>query len=307
MTFKKINGFSIVEMIVVIAIIGVLAAIILPSLNSARMRAHKTQELALISHAGKAWIMYTGDHQGKLLPGYLSTGVQQYRELAWAYPDESIILPAPEYDSEVLNNAGPWPWRLLSYMDNDWNSLLFYKEVEWESSGGRLAQHANEIATQPAFGYNTFYLGGWWEMDNHSNKPKMLFKSVNLTDGSVESVVATIDSQIRKSSKQIVFCSTSFAERGTYNELLDDAPGTYISIPSIFARVTKWKPLGHNRIEARFDTSIPIGRFNGMPAICNADGSTMNVELETLTDQSLWISKARTIGDIPASSFSHSQ
>ncbi|HIA72350.1 MAG TPA: type II secretion system protein [Phycisphaerales bacterium] len=307
MKFKNANGFSIVEMIVVIAIIGVLAAIILPSLKSARMRANKTQELALISHTGKAWVMYTGDHQGKLLPGYLSNEVQKYRKLAWAFPDESIVPPAPEYNSEISNIAGPWPWRLLSYMNNDWNSLLFYKEVEWESNGGQLTQHANEIATEPAFGYNGFYLGGWWEIDNHSSKPKMLFKSVTLTDGRVENVVATFDSQIQKSSKQIVFCSTFFANKGVYEEMQNNTAGTYIAIPSVFARVVKWKPLGHNRIEARFDTTIPLGRFNGMPAICNADGSTMNVELETLTDQSLWISKAQKIDDIPASKFSHTQ
>ncbi len=294
-------------MIVVIAIIGALAAIILPSLNAARLRAHKTQELSIISQSGKAWIMYTGDHQGKLLPGYLSASVQQYRELAWAFPDESIIPPAPFYEPTQPNNAGPWPWRLLSYMNNDWNSLLFYKEIEWESNGGHLKEHANEIATQPAFGYNGFYLGGWWEIDNHSHKPEMIFKSVTLTDGRTEGVVATFDSQIKKSSQQIVFCSTFLADEGIHETMPNDTNGTYIAIPSVLARVVKWLPLGQNRIDAQSGTSVPLGRFNGMPAICMADGSTKNVDIETLVDQRLWISKAQSIGDIPASDFTHTQ
>ncbi|MDG1137515.1 MAG: type II secretion system protein [Phycisphaerales bacterium] len=306
MNYNK-RAFSIIEMIVVIAIIGVLAAIILPSLNGARLRAQKTQELSLISQSGKAWFMYTSDHQGKLLPGYLSAGVQEYRELAWAFPDESIIPPAPFYDSTQPNDAGSWPWRLLSYMNNNWNSLLFYKEIDWDANGTHLKEHANEIATQPAFGYNGFYLGGWWDINNHSQKQEMVFKSVTLTDGRTAGVVATFDSQIKKASRQIVFCSTFLAEEGIYEEMPSDTNGTFMAMPSVFARVVKWLPLGQNRIDARSETSVPLGRFNGMPAICNADGSTKNVEIETLVDQSLWISKAQTIGDIPASSFSHTQ
>ena len=87
----------------------------------------------------------------------------------------------------------------------------------------------------------------------------------------------------------------------------DDTPGTFMAIPSVFARVVKWLPLGQGRVEAQSDTSVPIGRFNGMPAICNADGSTKNVEIETLLDQSLWISNAQKVGDFPASEFSHTQ
>lgn len=301
------TGFSIIEMIVVIAIIGVLVAIILPSVNSARLRAHKTEELSLISHSGKAWAMYASDHQGKLAPGYMSIGVQEYRELAWAFPDESIIPPAPVYDPNGPNDTGPWTWRLLPYLDNDWKSLLFYREVEWETSGTKLPQYAEEIATQPAFGYNGYYLGGSWEISNHTNKPEMLFKSVTLTDDRVVSVVATFDSQIKKSSKQIVFCSTFLAEEGVYDRMPDDTPGTFMAIPSVLARVVKWLPLGQGRVEAFSDSPVPIGRFNGMPALCNADGSTKNVEVETLLDQSLWISNAQKIGDIPASDFSHTQ
>jgi prepilin-type N-terminal cleavage/methylation domain-containing protein len=303
----RANGFSIIEIIVVIAIVGVLAAIIVPALKSARMRAHKVQELSLISQSGKAWAMHTTDHQGKLLDGYISADVQQYRDLAWAFPDESIVPPAPNYEPGQPNDAGPWPWRLLSYLNNDWRSLLFYKEVEWDDAGDELRDNAAEVATQPAFGYNGFYLGGWWELDNHSGKPKMIFKSVTLTDGQKECVVATHDAQIKKANKQIVFCSTFSAEAGTYGELPNDTDGSHFAIPSILARVEKWRPQIGNTIEVNSDTFVPLGRFNTMPVICNADGSATAVEIETLVDQSLWIPKAKTIGDIPASEFSHTQ
>jgi len=296
-------GFTIVELIVVIAIIGVLVAIFYPALTGARIRAKKVKELNLISHVGKAWSMYSMGHQDKLLPGYISTDVQAYKDQAWAFPDETLIPPAPDYEDNVPNEAGPWTWRLLDYLDYDWRSLLFYRDTEWTSN--ELREHADVIATQPAFGYNGFYIGGWWEIDVHSNRPVVTFGSVELTDGRRINVVTTQASKLLKADNQIVFCSTFYAEEGLYYELDDDTPGTHFAIPSILARVQKWTPLLGGEIDARFDTYAPLGRFNGIPAICFADGSSRTIEIETLLDQELWIPKAQPVGDIPASEFSH--
>jgi len=303
MNSTKRFGFTVIELIVVIAIIGILVAILYPALAGARIRAKKVNELNLISHVGKAWSMYSMGHQDKLLPGYLSADVQAYREEAWAFPDESLIPPAPTYDSSMQNDAGPWTWRLLDYLDYDWRSLLFYRDTEWTSN--ELREHADVIATQPAFGYNGFYLGGWWSMDIHEDRPAVTFGSVELTDGRRDNVVATQISQIKKADNQIVFCSTFYAQQGLYHELSDDTPGAHFANPSILARVQKWLPLLGGEIEARFETYAPLGRFNGIPTVCFADGSSNTIELETLVDQQLWIPKAQPVGEFPASEFSH--
>ena len=229
-------GFTIVELIVVIAIIGVLVAILYPALTGARTRAKKVKELNLISHVGKAWSMYSMGHQDKLLPGYISTDVQAYKDQAWAFPDETLIPPAPDYEDNVPNEAGPWTWRLLDYLDYDWRSLLFYRDTEWTSN--ELREHADVIATQPAFGYNGFYIGGWWEIDVHENRPVVTFGSVELTDGRRINVVTTQASKLLKADNQIVFCSTFYAEEGLYYELDDDTPGTHFAIPSILGAIT---------------------------------------------------------------------
>jgi len=307
MTLHKTRGFSITELMIVIAIIGILISIVYPALNAARKSAKKTHELSLISQVGKAWTMYSVGHQDRLLPGYVSAPVQEYQEVAWAFPDESIVPPAPNYDPDLPNDAGPWPWRLLDYLDNDWRSLLFYRDVDWDGSAGRLIDHAGVIATEPAFGYNGYYLGGNWFIDNHSNRPTYEFNAVSLTDERVVNVVSTVAAHIKNPTRQLVFCSTFLADIGTHTNLSDDTPGTYFAIPSILARVQKWEVLGSNLVEANFETPIPLGRFNGLPAICYADGHTESVEIETLLDQQLWISKAETIEDIPASEFSHTQ
>ena len=294
-------------MLVVIAIIAILISVVYPSLTSARARAKKTNELNLIRETGKAWIMHSGMHQDRLLKGYLNKDVQAYDELAWAFEDGTIVQPAPEYDPSNPNDAGPWPWRLLSYMDYHWRELLFYDDLAWDKSGEYITEHAGQIATQPAFGYNGFYLGGWWEIDNHSNRPWALFSDVTLPDDRQMNVVTSVYSQIKKTNKQIVFCSTFLAQEGTHDELQNDTPGTHFAIPSILARVLKWKPLPSKRVQSYSETFVPLGRFNGIPAICFADGSTKNVEIEKLIDQSLWISQAQKVGDIPASKFSHTQ
>jgi prepilin-type N-terminal cleavage/methylation domain-containing protein len=304
---RTTRGFTIIELLVVIAIIGLLIGVMYPAITSARMSAKKTKELNLIGQVSKAWSMYSLGHQERLLPGYLSTQVQGYRELAWAFTDETIVWPAPTYDLSLPNDAGPWTWRLLDYLDNDWESLLFYRDVDWDVSGGGLGQHANVIATQPAFGYNGYYIGGLWEIDDHSGRPVVEFSSVTLIDDRKINVVSTVTSHIKKPHSQLVFCSTFFASAGVYADLDDDTAGSYLAIPSNLARVDMWEPLGSGRIEAHFDAHVPLGRFNGLPAIAYADGHVNTVGLYDLVDQRLWIPKAQDVNGTPASEFSHTQ
>ena len=299
------RGFTIIELLVVISIIAILIGLMYPALTSVRNSGKKTAELNLISQVSKAWSMYGIGHQEQILPGYLSSAVQEYRKLAWAFPDESIINPAPTYDIALSNDAGPWTWRLLDYMGDSWESLLFYRDIDWDVSAGKLRDYADVIAMQPAFGYNGYYLGGWWETDDHGQKPYVKFGSVSLTDGRTTSVVSKVTSHIQKPSDQLVFCSTFLASEGIYDEVENDVAGSHFAIPSTLARVVMWESIGSGKIEVHSESHTPLGRFNRMPAIAYADGHVNSVELPDLVDQRLWIPKAQTLGDVPASEFSH--
>ena len=304
MNKDKQLGFTLVEILVVLSIIAILIGLLYPALSSGITRAKKTTELNKIRQVGNAWSMYSASNRDRLMPGYISTKVQERWDVAWAYPNEELVSPAPDYEDELPNIAGPWPWRILDRMDYSWETLIDYKQQNWPEE--QLNEHAELIATEPAFGYNGYYLGGIWEIDGHFHEPKLKFSKVLLQHGQVDNVVARVASQITTPTNMIVFCSSFHAQPGEHRNLLDDIDGSYLAVPRILANVVQWEPR-ENGVEAFVDTSPPLGRYNGLPAIFFADGHVDDIQMYDLADQRMWIPKARDMGNTPAHDFSHSE
>jgi prepilin-type N-terminal cleavage/methylation domain-containing protein/prepilin-type processing-associated H-X9-DG protein len=66
-------AFTLIELLVVIAIISILAAILLPVLNKAEQRAQGIQCMNNQRQLALAWITYSGDNQGRLVPNGVET------------------------------------------------------------------------------------------------------------------------------------------------------------------------------------------------------------------------------------------
>src|SRR5690606_14806279 len=72
-------GFTLIEVLVVVAIIALLVSILLPALSRAREQARTTQCLTQLKQMGTAIVMYAGDNKG-YLPG--PTHLLLYRDMA---------------------------------------------------------------------------------------------------------------------------------------------------------------------------------------------------------------------------------
>ena len=59
-------GFSLIEILVIIAIIGVLAAVLLPILSQTKAKAHRVKCAAQLGQIGQAFINYGQDHEDRL-------------------------------------------------------------------------------------------------------------------------------------------------------------------------------------------------------------------------------------------------
>jgi prepilin-type N-terminal cleavage/methylation domain-containing protein/prepilin-type processing-associated H-X9-DG protein len=66
------DGFTLVELLVVIGIISVLLSLLLPAVGRARAAARSTSCLSNVRQVGTAWLMYVAEHKGHL-PYYQET------------------------------------------------------------------------------------------------------------------------------------------------------------------------------------------------------------------------------------------
>jgi prepilin-type N-terminal cleavage/methylation domain-containing protein len=68
--FKKQRGFSLIELLVVVASITTLASLLLPILSRAKIKAQRTQCSSNLRQLGLAWQLYKDDNSGWLAESY---------------------------------------------------------------------------------------------------------------------------------------------------------------------------------------------------------------------------------------------
>jgi prepilin-type processing-associated H-X9-DG protein/prepilin-type N-terminal cleavage/methylation domain-containing protein len=142
------RGFTIVELLVVIGIIGVLMSILLPTLSGVRKRATALQCMTNLRTFGQAWQQYCNSNKGTCIPGRLPTGGapggifdigenREYRPRWYELIGAELRLQANEHPTEVEDDK----WTI--------NNPLFLCPAEPDYNNSR----------NYPYGYNYQFLG----------------------------------------------------------------------------------------------------------------------------------------------------
>ena len=90
---RHADGFTLVELLVVIGIIAVLIAMLLPALNKAKKAAKQAQCASNMKQIATAIIMYANDNKGKLLPIRIQgTPVSTIYPNGWFWSNELVRM-----------------------------------------------------------------------------------------------------------------------------------------------------------------------------------------------------------------------
>lgn len=272
----RANGFTVTELLVVVAIIGIIVAIVLPTLNGARRAAQRVRESAAMRQALIAWTSYAGDSNGALLPGFKS-GLP-------VYESNGDPIPSNAYGS-VAQVAARYPWRLAKQLGHDFRTLYVNeneaKLQELQSSDPLEFYYFSSL--YPSFGLNSVWVGG--------DEQYYGFQSVTLPNGSVNPLgnfyVSRL-STIKRPAQLTVFAS-SRSSASTDDTIIE---GYFRVMSPLFAmgQPSTWT--------AEYDAAQPAScgnlsaRHGGGVLVGTADGGVETVPIEEMRDMRRWADRA---------------
>jgi prepilin-type N-terminal cleavage/methylation domain-containing protein/prepilin-type processing-associated H-X9-DG protein len=127
---RRKNGFTLVELLVVIGIIAALIAMLLPALNKAREAAKKVACASNLRQVGMALQMYGNDNKGWLPPQYANVGATP--------PDYTPVISPGNYVYQQglgLLVPEPYGWGATKYLPNA--DALFCPSDQYSIEQGR--------------------------------------------------------------------------------------------------------------------------------------------------------------------------
>jgi len=260
------RAFTIVELLVAISVIGLLLGLLISGLRAAVTAGKQTKEANRLKQVLLAWQMYSNQYEDRLLPGYLeqcmgADGVQRGPQGGASWQVRFRNKQGRELTPELCQ---AYPWRLAPFLDYDYDAILGWRldiiddldtalVVETDqvpdlpaclaSVGASMDGAGTEL--QPGFGYNAYYLGGWWRWVN--NAPTLTFAQSTQTQGGTSgtnagSVTALAQSNISRPSEIIAFCGSTFLNASTYPSatLSENLPGAPWVVPHKLGATDVW-------------------------------------------------------------------
>ena len=169
----RIHRFTLIELLVVIAIIAILAAMLLPSLASARIRAKAISCSSNLRQLGMAWHYYADDNGDRFPVGCLWWGDPEWNMYFW--PGE--IKP---YTGDA--NKGFWELsRIYLCPVQTRNTITNYavnQHVGFDPNGGKMSLRRNAISSMTKLPI----LFDYWDNSSPGNEMNNYFCSPTYSD-----------------------------------------------------------------------------------------------------------------------------
>lgn len=257
---SRCQGFTLIELMVVIAIIAILAALLLPCLAKAKNRARMIEEMSAGRQLMLAVHCYGDDRDGAVFPGYVS--------------DPTAVDDLGQTLSFPINAR--YPWRIVPYLFGSME-LIYSGENRAKLAQLRSSSHADyvySVSLFPSLGINSFFIGG-----NQSEFPAA---DANARFGS--GTVITKISEARRPSDLMVFISARSAVSG------NNAQGYYQVTPP-YLKTRQWAAnYSPSLTPSQWGYVAP--RLNNRAVAALLDGHVESFTLQQMQDMRHWCNSA---------------
>jgi hypothetical protein len=272
---------------VVIAIIGVLSAIVLPAASMLERAADMTDEIAIGRRTTQAWRNWSIDHNGTLLPGQLAMDEALSPHEAPTHVN-GVSIP------EIARRR--WLWRLHAYLDNPNQTLWGGAQSTWRSQvmdgAGDPTTRLYVASLHPTFGMNAEWIGG--RQSNESDS-WALTQFMQSQDPLATPLFATSLSHLKRPADLVLFASAHGQDTASGGQPIEgwwriEPPFR----PGASGGQTSWETTDSGGFQTPTGTSDPAAsgfvsaRHSGKTVVASPDGSVKAEAFDRLADMQRW-------------------